>query len=193
MFTILCDSDNVITDFVGHVLDTAFETFGRQVFRQEVKRWDLFSCLGLSAEEVDILKEAISQPGWCASMPVLPDAQQFVKDLRKLGAVYAVTSPWNSPTWAFERVDALRHHFKISADHVVSTPAKELVVGDVLIDDRASHIRKWARAHPTGLAILFAQPFNEHEELTESNTARAHGYAEVLELIRQQQERVIAA
>ena len=195
MTRILLDADNVLFDFVGHVLDTAREMFAfHPPARRQLQRWDIFEDLGLYSDEVSQLKEAISQPGWCASIPIFDGAKAFVAAARRLGEVYVVTSPWNSPTWAFERLDSLRHHFKFGANRVVSTAAKELVAGDFLVDDRISHIREWARENPTGLAMLFTQPFNEHEKITEPNSGRVRGYDEVLALIKQRaDEEVLTA
>jgi 5'(3')-deoxyribonucleotidase len=71
--------------------------------------------------------------------------------------VVAVTTRFKpSKTWAFERDAWLSELFGFNTDDdIIYTGAKELVYGDVFVDDKPDNIIKWKKRHPNGLAILF--------------------------------------
>jgi 5'(3')-deoxyribonucleotidase len=165
---ILVDVDGVLADFTG-----------------AVREWDLFA---LYPEDLQsMIKRRISDPGFCAELKVLPGAEEGVRELVQLGDVYAVTSPWwSSPTWPYERTRWLDRWFGMPADRVVQTSAKQLVFGDVMIDDRPENLIEWrscqqARGWCTR-AVLVDAPYNQgRAELAH----RAHGWGDVVEKTRE--------
>jgi 5'(3')-deoxyribonucleotidase len=186
---VLCDVDGVTADYVGGVLDTVFELFGRQVFRQEIKQWDLFCQLGLDKRQLSQLYRELDNPGWCSALQPLPGAKEFITELRDRGhTIHVVTSSWlSAPAWDHERRTWLKDHFKIQPHQVTFTSEKERVIGDILIDDRARHVCEWQRAHPTGQALLFSQSYNEREE----GLRRVRGYGEVLAAIDEHEGKIL--
>jgi 5'-nucleotidase len=186
---VLCDVDGVLADYVGGVLETVYELFGKQVFRQEIQSWDLFDHLGLEKQQIKQVYKELNRAGWCNSLDPMPGAADFVKQLQARGhSLKIVTSSWvSAPSWEFERRHWLKDHLKIPPNVVTFTAEKELIVGDVFIDDRTSHVRKWSIAHPYGKALLFSAPYNEREV----GLHRVNNYAEALQAIDNFEEEVV--
>jgi 5'(3')-deoxyribonucleotidase len=63
-------------------------------------------------------------------------------------------------TWASERQQWLAEHFGISHKHLVSTPAKYLVRGELFVDDKPEHVEQWQAANPCGVGVLWSRAYN---------------------------------
>ncbi len=162
---VLLDSDGVVSDWIGGVLDVVREISGRIYYHDEVTTWLKLHKLGLTSSQQKDLEHAIAQPGFCESLPVLPGAVEGVMKLRAYADIHIVTSPWLSPTWTFERTRWLqRHGFIKDFKEVTHTYAKELVQGDFLVDDKPENVKKWAAANPNGQGLIWTQPWNRHAE-----------------------------
>ncbi len=94
-------------------------------------------------------------PGFAASMLPVRGAKQALKRLQRSTQVYVVTAPWpGSLHWPGERIVWLQK-FGFHGDKIVLTPAKYLVRGDILVDDRPENLLKWKEHHPDGTAVLW--------------------------------------
>lgn len=153
--TVLLDVDGVLADFLSTVLRLA----GVGVDKSQIIDWDLRKCLSPAAHRrvTDLLSFSDSI---AKHMDVMPGAQRAVDTIRETGfGVVAVTSPWlSNPTWEHQRRAWLRAKFDIRPENIISTPAKHLVDGAVLVDDKAEAVERWSavRGRP---AILFRHPY----------------------------------
>jgi len=140
------------------------ELAGHGVYREAaaVKTFRLEEAWSLSPDQKQILARAYKRPGFCAGIAPREKAREAVERLRGIADVYAVTAPmWSGPTWQHERTEWLVDHFGFQRDHVVSTSAKYLVGGDVLVDDRAETLVMWERhGRASGVGVLWAMPHN---------------------------------
>lgn len=152
----LIDVDEVLADFSGGVqklVDAPLNT----------TEWDFFG--GMDPDVRESAMRLIDAPGFCRDLDVLPGAQEGVERLRSLGCeIVAVTSPWKtSPTWCHERAAWLEKHFGIK--DVIHTDRKFLVQGNFFLDDRPTHVVRWAAANLGGRAMLWSSKFNANERL----------------------------
>lgn len=180
--TILLDVDGFLADFLGPFLEHANRVTGRNVRSDEITQWDILHAFSSDAHEV-ILKAAY-QPGFCTSLPVLPGAKEGVAALRDFGQVLAVTSPWASETWCFERTQWLRNELGFDKHDVLHVPGerKYLVHGDVFVDDKLETVIAWSEAHPEGLALLWNAPYNQGTMT--SRSFRVFGWDALLHTVR---------
>lgn len=153
--TILLDCDGVLADFLSTVLRVA----GVAVEKAAITDWDLKKCL--SAEDHRRVTDVLSHSDSIArDMDVMAGAQAAVECMRAAGFdVVVVTSPWlSNPTWEHQRRAWLRANFDIKGSDVISTSAKHLVDGAVLVDDKAEAVTRWGamRGRP---AVLFRHPY----------------------------------
>lgn len=156
---ILVDVDGVVADYLTHFLKVASHVLQKDFAGTLVDEWDISKALKITKAEEDAVYHYVAQPGFARALLPIPGAVEAVKQLHAEGhTITFVTSPIrSSPTWDFDRRMWLYDHFGENLiDDIVYARRKHRVIGDVLIDDRCKNIRSWARAHPNGLALLFA-------------------------------------
>lgn len=153
---LLVDVDEVLADFQTPVLKLMTRILGRQIRADDFEVWDCFSLL--SEKERKRVFSKIEKPGWCASLAVKPGVGEALGELRELVDVYAVTSPFHSPTWVHERNAWLVDNLGFTRAQIVHTSAKYLCEGDAFLDDNPDHTKHWREEHPGGLCMLWHIP-----------------------------------
>jgi 5'(3')-deoxyribonucleotidase len=177
---VLVDCDGVLADFFTGAQAIILELSGKLVRFEDLKDWDIFN--GIPEDIRDECFTRFSEPGFCANLQVLSDAQEGMRRLAEVSDIYIVTSPMHTPQWAYERNEWLLKHFGISDRKVVQANCKYVVGGEVLIDDRAENIHEWAEHHPQSTGVLWAAPHNAHEPIP-SNVVRLSQWGDVVELV----------
>lgn len=175
---ILLDIDGVVADFVSTALNFLANDCGLVYRHDDVTTWEIKDALDLSAGHRMALDAYLQTPGTCARMQAYPDVQ--IEALREFADVVAVTAPFNSETWAHERLCWLYDQFGFEREDVISTHGKHHVAGDYFVDDNVQNVRKWAEANPENVPILFSRPWNENEDWS---GARVSNWFELLTLI----------
>lgn len=181
---ILIDCDGVLSDFNHSCVNLINDKLGLNHTTDDIKTWDTFKHFGVKEQE-HILDNAINNENFCKNMPVLPGAKQAVERLRRdYGDVYVVTAHHKAQMWVFERTHWLEHHFGITRSHLVYTHAKEVVKGDVLIEDSAKNLTKWTREFDKGIPILWDRSYNQHSDVSEiPNLTRVSSWNDVFETL----------
>lgn len=156
---VLVDVDDVLADFYTSALRIVGEILGCDVTAGPRTTWDIIDAFGFTDAQTAAFKQAVGRSAFCASLVPYPGAREGIARLREIADVYAVTAPFHSLHWVSERDWWLAEHFGFTRKQIVHTDAKYLVTGDVFIDDKPDHIRRWAARH-TGAAVLWAQPYN---------------------------------
>ncbi len=158
-FQILLDCDGVLANFVGGALKELKKATGIYLKEQDITG-PFHRVLDRSTwRDIQIL---VAQPSFCQNLNWYPDAKSFVNSCKQLGKVLVVTKPWFSYSWCFERDEWLYPYMDIS--NVVYTHHKEVVRGDVLVEDTAENIDAWLQANPGGTGILINRPWNRKDK-----------------------------
>lgn len=128
----------------------------------------------------------VNRIGFCSSLPPIAGAKEAIREIRKFADVEVLTSPLaSSQTWMSERVEWLGRHFDFAPDDVHFISKKYRVHGDVLLDDKPSHIREWRQAQNgpgSGRALLWDAPYNRTED--DADLIRVSTWDEVLAFAR---------
>lgn len=136
---VLCDVDGVLADFVGAL----FATVDARLTLADVTTWDVFALL--TEGQRTTAKMALQDPAWWLALKPVPgalDALAAVASAPGVEVVYA-TSPWVSCRgWEWARRRWLQEHAGAKHGQVVVTSRKDVVSGDVFLDD---HPERWAR------------------------------------------------
>jgi 5'(3')-deoxyribonucleotidase len=178
--TVLLDCDGILADFIGAALLTLRAESGLVYSRDDVYTWEVFDSLPAPAQEhkhqvYELLKGRLG----CFSIRAYDGAKEGVRRLQELADVVIVTSPFpDSDAWMSERERWLKSHFGLPRDQVIHTSAKHHVKGDFFIDDKTSHVLKWAEHHPQGRALLWNMKYNENDELPD-NVSRVVGWEQL--------------
>jgi 5'(3')-deoxyribonucleotidase len=148
----------VLADFVAEAAIFA-KREGYARTHEDCTQWDIWK-----AWELEHLEEHFASwlQKWhgARNLSVLPGAKSFVAELRKRGEVVFVTSPYTAVRgWCDDRLAWLGQHFDAKPADVVFCKRKELVRGDVLIDDSLANVNAFGQH-----ALLFNQPWNRSAE-----------------------------
>lgn len=104
----------------------------------------------------------IGADGFFANLKPLPGAKEGIYALRAAGhRVVIVSAPAKNRACCGEKIQWAQRELGIDRKEIILTHAKELVRGDVLIDDSAKNLIKWKEANPSGWAAAIAYPYNE--------------------------------
>lgn len=170
---ILFDADGVLLDFMTPALRVAEEVIFRvtgamtTIKPEDLDSWDLFDTIGRKYESTCYVE--YKKKGFCESIQPYPGAVEGLREARTMADIVIVTSALDSETWDFERKASLHRHFGIPKNDVIFSHRKSLVVGRMLIDDRPSHARSWAKEHyARGIGVLWDQPYNRLEAIGEN-------------------------
>ena len=131
---ILVDMDDTIEHLLKAWVNGVTEKYGRCVSCDEIVSWDVSAAFpGLTHEQV---YEIPMKPGFWKTVEPIEDAPEVLSRLIASGnEVYIVTAtPYES---IFEKMsEVLFKYFPfLSWDQVIVTSRKQLIRGDVLIDD----------------------------------------------------------
>lgn len=173
----LLDCDEVLAEFNQAVLDLVKEKTGEVHTVDELVDWDVMDSIGLSHMK-HIVEEA-AECGLAATLNQVPGSWRAVRRLEEMGDVYIVTAPMRASRWVGDRVAWLHRELAVPRERVVFTQAKHIIDGDALVDDRTDYLLKWADEHPSGLALLWDEPYNRDVQLPK-NARRVKGWLQAL-------------
>jgi 5'(3')-deoxyribonucleotidase len=153
------DVDGVLADLITPCLKVASEMTGKEITADHMKSWD-FDHL-VPPEMLEPFWERIGKPGLCGSLVPLDGAVDGVRALSEVADVYVVTSYLRGAVqWVHERDGWLLEHFGIPHARMVYTKAKYTFHGYMLVDDKPDNVSEWTNEHPTGVPVLWSQPYN---------------------------------
>lgn len=160
---IALDCDGLLCDFVSGALRIVEEVTGRRYLYTDINEFNFTKALGLTDRETaEVMARINGRQGFAAALSPYPNARQGVRQLRYLGEVFCVTSPWDSnPWWRQERDAWLALHFGIDVVHHAKD--KSVYPADVFVDDRSKHVHAWSTAWPGRTAVLWRTPHNTSE------------------------------
>jgi 5'(3')-deoxyribonucleotidase len=178
---ILCDVDGVLADFVGALCAELRRK------PEEIRHWELAQ--SLSPQEARVALEIMARPGFCHGLAWYDGAKEFLTSLRAEGDVFAVTAPFDgSETWERERKAWLAPYLERKRVFAVSGQFKQLVRGDVLIEDHPGTAYEWCRTNKDGIALLLDRPWNQPgsaEWQIHRRMYRARSYGDALTILRE--------
>lgn len=163
---ILLDVDGVLADFVGGYLDLVSEVTGRRYEHKDADQWLVADAIKLSEKEKRDVEFLIGRQGFCQNLRITPGAREGVKALREVTDIVFCTSPWHSSRfWHYERQRWLEQHFHCNIDkELVFTGNKAVIKGTALVDDRMATLEVWKAENPDGLAVLWGNHHNVHDQ-----------------------------
>lgn len=158
---ILCDLDSILADIMTPWLDSYNRDYQDTLTVDRIPSWDFHNVV--KPECGTKIYDYLREPGFFENLKPLPGAVEAVSALRSAGHDFLVlTAGADVEDAATQKVRWCRRYLDLSPKQVIVTPRKELVRGDVLIDDSPEQIRRYRETwgwDPTILAISY--PYNE--------------------------------
>lgn len=151
---ILIDMDDCINGFMQYLLDVYNERTGLKIKASEIKDWNLEAYIG--SYGMSIFREE----GFFENIPEKGSSTKTLKKLIESGDydVYIITA-CNSNQELEEKYHWFDKYLpEFNKDRIIKCKEKEIIHGDVLIDDNIQNLQKCS---PYMRCILFDMPHNK--------------------------------
>lgn len=176
--TILVDMDDVMEDLLPAWLEVLNEKYGKSVFIGDVTEWN-FDHLYPDLTQQQIRSVLDEYDLWRRVHPKA-GARECMKRLMDDGHdVYVVTAA--HPNTIYERYNTvICEHFPfIKATQIITTYHKQMIRGDVLIDDGPHNLAGGAY-----FKILMDAPHNRYFDEKEIGAVRAYSWYQIYDIIK---------
>lgn len=162
---ILIDVDGVMLNTQEALLKRLNHRYGTRYTLENVTHYHWFENV---YKNINPWTELEDKTFWQEEVSLIDGAKNAVYKLLSQGyEVYFVTaSNVFNPAFA-EKMTCLRKHLNVIEDwfndHIIIAQSKEMVVGDILIDDNLEQIKNFLDFHHK-FAFLFKQPWNKNSK-----------------------------
>ena len=175
---ILVDMDDTIEQLLQAWLRGVNERYDRDVTYDEITSWDVSAAYpGLTREQVYAIP---SEPGFWGKVEPIPGATESLQKLMKAGHELYIVTATPQDQVAEKMNDLLFKWFPfLSWDQVIITTRKQMIRGDVLIDDGVHNLEGGAYAK-----ILMTAPHNRNYDAEGNGMVRVHNWTQVEEAVR---------
>lgn len=159
--TILVDLDSTAADLCTPWYRVYNKRFGDTLHIDNVTNWDTsqFAKHGMK------VFAPLYDPGLYLNLEPLPGAVEVIKMLHEDGhrLVVVTAVPAGSMTGGYEKKQWVLEHLPfIDKRDVVVTDAKDIIRGDVLLDDGPHNIEAFRKNNPYAYIATIAYPYNTH-------------------------------
>ena len=174
---ILVDMDDTIEQLLSALVKRANERFHRSAAVDDISDWSIV-CAYPEIEKRQILN-LMYEPGFWDTVEPVPGAADALRYLMDKGhQVYIVTATeFDHIPEKMERV-LFRYFPFLSLDQVIITGRKQMIRGDVLIDDGIHNLEGGEYRK-----ILFTAPYNKDYDAEANGMILVHGWKEIIEVI----------
>lgn len=175
--TILVDMDDTMEQLLEALVSRANERFGRNAAVEDVTDWSIVCAFpGIQKKQVlDLMYEA----GFWEDVKPIPGAAEALRHFMEEGhEVYVVTATeFDHVRDKMEKV-LFRYFPFISPRQVIITGRKQMIRGDVLIDDGIHNLEGGEYKK-----ILFTKPYNRAYDAEANGMVRVHNWDEIAAVI----------
>ena len=174
---ILVDMDDTIEQLLPAWVSRANEKYGANVTLDQITDWNVAAPYpGVTKEEI---YSVTYEPGFWSSIEPMPGAAEALKHFMDEGhQVFIVTA--TEPEHVEEKMRGLlfRYFPFLNWEQVIITGRKQMIRGDVLIDDGIHNLEGGAYKK-----ILFTAPHNRFYDAEANGMTRVWNWDEVVEII----------
>jgi 5'-nucleotidase len=139
LMIILVDVDEVLADFEGRLREVWDEKYPHTPLFPNGVRDAFYIGSGDLHGRWELVSKIIHKEGFFAGLDPLPGSKDALKEMQHLGHdVFILTSPGTSyPNAASEKYQwVAKNYGEHMLERLIITPAKPMIRGDILIDDR---------------------------------------------------------
>lgn len=181
--TILVDVDNVLEDLIAAWVEALNIKYGTSVSPLDITEWDITKFFpGLSRNQV--FSPLHTKELW-ASLTPLPGAEEYLLRLSEDGHdIVLLTSA--HPDTVSDKYKFINKYFPfISFKNIIFASRKQMVKGDILIDDAPHNL-----IDGDYIKILMTAPHNSSFNAYKNNMIRVETWEEIYKLISSISERL---
>lgn len=172
---VLMDLDGVVIDLEPKWFSIYNERWGDNLDPRGNREWDLLKVV--KPESGRDIYNILDMDGFFRDLPAYEGALDGLKTLTRFTDVVVLTSALDNPNAAKDKLLWIREYAPfIKKGNVIITPRKDLVHGDIMVDDSPNNLKKTLAKHK----IVYDHPYNRKVKDAE----RVHNWDELIEAIR---------
>jgi len=175
---ICVDMDEVIADTLTEHLRRYNDHFGENITVNDLwgkGLWDV-----VSHDRQEQLRAFLDEGTFFEDLPLMPGAQEVMRDLTKRFEVFIATAAMSVPNSFGPKYRWLQQHFSfLPPSHYVFCGDKSILCADYLIDDMPRNLQRFK-----GTGILFSAPHNQ----TAQGFTRVENWQEIAAYFSDKQE-----
>ena len=154
---ILLDIDGVVADLLPYWLELINRYYGERLLLDEITCWEVHKfCKNAKPEQIYSFFE---EPGFFLHLDPVPGSLTAVNQLLATGHEIVFVTACNAGH-SDKRRWVQRHFPNFNLENIVFAERKELIKGDIFVDDNVDNVRAYQLEHPGALAVCFAAPHN---------------------------------
>lgn len=175
--TILIDFDDVMNNLLSVWVEFLNEKYGTDVKKDDVRDWDM-SLAFPSLTKSQVYEPLKSELLWKRVKP-LPDAVEYVRKIMKDGHKIFVVTASNPETIRYKMLHVFQRYFGyLSYESVIVTSHKQMVKGDILIDDAPHNLEGGDY-----FGLLMDAPHNQKYDEYENGFVRVYDWKDIYKCI----------
>lgn len=158
--TVLIDLDGIVVDLLSEWLKAYNAEYGDSLTKDDVKSWDMHE--NVKKECGFKIYNFIDIDECYTDLPPLPGAVEGIRAIREMGHDPVIVSASSkNPLSAARKIAWCAKYLKMKRKDVIISSRKELVAGDILIDDSPVNIAAYKTRWPRTPVATIAYPYNE--------------------------------
>lgn len=182
--TILVDMDDTIEQQIKAWVQGVNRKYDRNISVDDVTEWDISKAFpGLSFEQV---YEIPMEPGFWKTVEPIPGAAEGLQRLIAAGHQVLIVTATVFDSVPEKMNELLFKYFPfLSWDQVIITGRKQLICGDVLIDDGVHNLEGGDY-----VKLLMTAPHNKSYDAEANGMIRVHSWEEITEVIEKLEQEI---
>lgn len=183
--TVLIDMDDTIENLCEVWVEYLNELYGTNVHLNDIKEWDMTKAFP-TIDSQKIYKPLYDERLWKRVTP-LPGAVETIKRIIEDGHKVVIVTVSHQDTVSMKLNNVLFKYFPyLSMNNVIITSQKQLIHGDILIDDALHNLEGGQY-----MKLLFDAPHNRSYSVSDNDMVRVHNWDEIYNIVRDISERKI--
>lgn len=175
--TVLIDMDDTIENLCEVWVNYLNERYGTDVLLNDVREWDITKAFP-TLSRGEIFEPLCEECLWKRITP-LPGAVENIQKLIDDGHKVVIVTTSHPDTISMKLNNVLFKYFPyFTCDDVIITSQKQLVKGDILIDDAPHNLE-----NGDYLKLLFDAPHNQSYDETNEDMIRVHNWNEAYDAV----------
>lgn len=156
MKRIAIDMDDVLADATQRIIELYNKNLGTNFNKTDFDTFDWHELI-VPEEYLSKVRNILFEPGFFASLAVIPDSVEVVKKLQKKYEVFIVSAAMEFPNSLLEKSQWLDKHFPfIHWKNRVMCGDKSIIAADIIIDDHTKNLENFKGELP----LLYDAPHN---------------------------------
>jgi 5'-nucleotidase len=140
MERIIIDMDEVIADPMGEMIEWYRRGYGLDVDWDEMLGGSWIK--GFPEQHQPLIRKRLESPGFFRNLPVMEDSVAVLEEMNRRYEIFIVSAAMEFPNSLKDKLDWLLEHFPFfSWRQLALCGSKDLVHGDVMIDDHVKNLK----------------------------------------------------